>query len=325
MGKKSPKKGSRAFWHRKRAPKLVSRVRSWPSGANAGKGLLGFAAFKAGMTHVLMIDDTESPTKGQEVTHAATILEVPPLFVYAIVAYESTPYGLKAFAQITATNAPKAFSEVLPLAKKTGKTIEEVEKSISRASEVRVLAFTQPEKTGFASKKSKPLEIGVGGANAAEKFAVAREFLGKEVGFSQVFSEGDFVDVIAVTKGKGWQGVVKRFGIALNPRKATKSRRHGGSIGGERQAKVFYTVPRAGQTGFHRRTDFNKRILKISKDASEVSLTGAVSHYGKLRCEFILLEGSVPGSSKRIIRLRKPLFKRVSRKPELKEIVKHQS
>jgi len=322
LGEKAPKRGSRAFWHRKRAPRLVPRIRSWPSGASVGKGLLGFAGFKAGMTHVLMVDDSESPTKGQEVTRAATILEVPPLFVYAVVAYENTPYGLKAFAQVSAPNAPKHFSKVLPIAKKNANSFEEIEKNASRLSEVRVLAFTQPDKAGFGSKKPQLLEIGVGGSNAVEKLAVAREFLGKEVSFNQVFSEGDFVDVIAVTKGKGWQGVVKRFGVALNPRKASKARRHGGSIGGERQAKVFYTVPRAGQTGFHRRTEFNKRILKISKDAGEVSRSGAIAHYGKLRSEFILLEGSIPGSSKRIVRLRKPLFKSVSKKPELKMIIK---
>ncbi len=322
MGKKAPKHGSRAFWRRKRAPKLVPRIRSWPSGGNAGKGLLGFAGFKAGMTHVLMIDDSESPTKGQEVTRAATILEVPPLFVYAVVAYENTPYGLKAFTQVCAPNAPKAFSKVFPLAKKNAKGFKEIEKNVWRLSEARVLAFTQPYKTGFGSKKPQPLEIGVGGSNAAEKLAVARELLGKEVSFNQVFSEGDFVDVVAVTKGKGWQGVVKRFGVALNPRKATKARRHGGSIGSERQAKVFYSVPRAGQTGFHRRAEFNKRILKISKDASEISPSGATAHYGKIRGEFILLEGSIPGPNKRIVRLRKPLFKRSPKKPELKMIIK---
>jgi large subunit ribosomal protein L3 len=140
-----------------------------------------------------------------------------------------------------------------------------------------------------------------------------------------VLKEGALVDAIAVTQGYGWQGVVRRFGVSLGPRKATKSRRHGGSIGPERQAKVSFRVPRAGQTGFHRRTERAKRVMRVLHDAREVSETGAIAHYGMLRGDYVVVEGSLPGSSKRLVVLRKPLRHFADKKPDIKLIVKQKA
>src|SRR3989338_5271204 len=97
MGKRGPGRGSRSYWHRGRAKRITPRIRSWPL---ALSGALGFPAFKAGMTQALVVDDTPSPYKGQEVVWPVTILEVPPIFVYAVTMWEKTPYGLKALAQV---------------------------------------------------------------------------------------------------------------------------------------------------------------------------------------------------------------------------------
>lgn len=317
MGKKGPRRGSLAFWHRKRAPRLVPRIRAWPT----GKGLMGFGGYKAGMTHVLMIEDRESLLKGQEVTRAVTIVETPPIFVYAIAAYKQTVFGLKKAGEIVAANAPKELSRVIPLPKKSKKTIEELEKQAQAGefTEIRVMACTQPRRSGLGKKTPEVFELAVGGKDAAEKIAEAKKFFGKSVSASEVFKEGEFVDVIAVTRGKGWQGVVKRFGVALNPRKATKSRRHGGAIGAERQAKVMYTVPRPGQMGFHRRTDRGKRLLKLTP-ASELGFS--LPHYGPPKTDVIVIEGSIPGPAKRFVFLRKPLVAIHARKPELKQLFK---
>ena len=66
----------------------------------------------------------------------------------------------------------------------------------------------------------------------------------------------------------------------------------------------MFTIPRAGQMGFHQRTEYNKRILKIGENGSEITPEGGFPHYGVVRNEFVLVSGSVPGSVKRLIRMR---------------------
>lgn len=286
-----------------------------------GTGLQGFPAYKAGMTHVLMVDDSDAPTKGQEVTTAATILEAPPLYVYGVVAYERTPLGLQCVGGANAAGAPKQLARSLPLAVKP-KPVDELEKRIiasgQRLAEIRVLAVTQPWKCSVGKKTPEVFEVAVAAPTPQEEFQWAKAALGKELKASEVLQEGEFVDAIAVSKGKGWQGVVKRFGVALGPHKATQSRRTGGSLGGETQGTVMYTVPRPGQMGYHRRTDPNKRVLKLGSDGKEVTPAGGFLHYGVPSAEFILLRGSVPGPAKRMVLLRRSMDFKEPKKPQLK-------
>ncbi|MFA5246411.1 MAG: 50S ribosomal protein L3, partial [Candidatus Micrarchaeia archaeon] len=165
-------------------------------------------------------------------------------------------------------------------------------------------------------------EAPIGGADTKAKIDYAKGILGKELSITDIVSEGEYVDAVAVTIGKGWQGVVKRYGVALNTHKSTKARRHGGSIGPETQAKVMYTIPRAGQMGFHRRVDKAKRIVMISSDAKAILPKDGFIHYGLVKCPYIMVEGSVPGPAKRAILLRKSVLSRTARKPVIKEIGK---
>lgn len=312
-----PVKGSRAFWHRKRAARMMPRLRSW---RGDGKGAVGFVGYKAGMVQLLMIEDSESPLKNQEVTRAATVVEVPPAYVYSVVAYKKTGEGLKVVGEAPALNAPKQLNGAISIAKKSKVKVEDIER-MDGLADVRLMACSEAWKS---SVKKTPdfFELPVAGTNAKEKLDYAKNVLGKEVRFSDVFAEGDYLDVIGVTTGRGWQGVVKRFGVALGPRKATKSRRHGGALGAEKQAKVMYTVPRAGQTGFHRRTERNKRIM-LAGDASkamQVTPKGGFPHFGLIKSDFVVLEGSLPGPAKRVLRLRKSLSRRQQKKPQIKQI-----
>jgi len=308
MGKRGPRRGSVAFWHRARAKRIAPRIRSWN---HQGSGLSAFAGYKAGMTRVMMIGDEGKPFAGQEVSLGATVVEVPPLFVYAVVGYEDSTFGLHKFAEVVALSAPKQLSRTLTVAKKSSQTIEQFS---GRAVAVRLLVCTQPFKTNFGMKSPDCLEVPLRG-DVDSQIEFAKSVLGKEVPVSQVLKAGDYVDAIAVTKGKGWAGVVERMGVSLNPRKATKSRRHGGSIGGETQAKVFYTVPRAGQHGYHRRTDKNKRIISVSSKLGELKIP--FHSYGPVQSEFVLVEGSLPGPAKRLVVLRKSISGRV-REPKFK-------
>ncbi len=290
MGKKGTRRGSLSFWHRARSKRLVARMRFW----NIEKGITSFAGYKAGMTDVVIVDDSESPTKGQEVVRPVTLVEVPPLFVYGVNALKKTIEGLKQVTQATALNAPKQAKRAITIAKNTNglDTLQAKE-----FDELRLLALTQPWKIEL-KKTPELIEIPLAGT-IEEQLEIAKKFFGKEMSVEDVFKQGEFIDVTAVSKGKGWQGVVKRYGVALNPRKATAHRRKGGTLGGETQARIFFSVPRPGQTGFHRRTDFNKRILKISSDSLP-----AFKRYGEVKGTYLMLDGSIPGPAKRLVRFR---------------------
>jgi len=316
MGKiRKPRSGSLAVRPRKRASKQNARIASWPNSEETK--LLGFAGFKAGMTHMTMIDDTPgSPTKGHEISVPVTVVETPPLFVFGLRAYSRGASGLKTFSDVYAKDINIA--EMLNLKKSNyEEALKKIEENVDRVCDVRVLAVTAPYKTGFGRKKPDVVEIAVGGKNAKEKLEFCKGILGKEVRVSDVFAEGERVDVVSVTKGKGWQGAVKRFGVHLQRRKATGRRRHVGTLGPWHPARVMYTTPMAGQMGYHKRTEHNKRILKIAK-GEEVNPKGGFLNYGVVKNECVLVKGSVGGPCKRLVKFRKAM--RITEKPAKPEI-----
>ncbi|MBI2598394.1 MAG: 50S ribosomal protein L3, partial [Candidatus Diapherotrites archaeon] len=130
--------------------------------------------------------------------------------------------------------------------------------------------------------------------------------LGKEIAVDEVFEEKQFVDVKAVDKGKGFEGVVKRFGVKIHRRKA-KKRRIVGSISPWNPSTVMRTVARPGQLGFQSRTELNKSLLKISSEPEFINVPGGFLGYGVVKNQFLLLAGSVPGPAKRGVALRMPI------------------
>ncbi len=306
----APRRGSLAFRPRVRAKSIVARIRSWPEIEGPPK-LLAFAGYKVGMTHVVMIEDwPNAPLYGREVIRPVTIIETPPLFVCAIRAYERTSYGLKTFSEAWCENPPKDLERVFTVPEKFNMDdgISEIESSLDGVSELRLIVCCQPRKAGIHKKKPEVFEVKIGGGSIKEQFEYARKLLGNEISITDVFSEGQYVDVIAVTKGKGFQGVIKRHGVKILPRwhKHRKGHRRIGSIGPAHPG-VMWTIPRAGQLGFHQRTEYNKRILKIGGSGEEINPRGGFPHYGIIRSQYVLLEGSVPGPPKRLIKMRYPI------------------
>ncbi|MDW8084571.1 MAG: 50S ribosomal protein L3, partial [Candidatus Caldarchaeum sp.] len=149
------------------------------------------------------------------------------------------------------------------------------------------------------------LEIKMGGTGPAA-LERALKLLGSELKFSDLFKEGEYVDVVGVTKGKGFQGVVKRYGVSILQRKSRKTRRGVAAIGPWKPHYVMYTVPRSGQMGYHRRTEFNKRILKISSDITSINPSSGWHKFGLIKTDYVVLEGSVPGTPLRPLILRTP-------------------
>ena len=133
---------------------------------------------------------------------------------------------------------------------------------------------------------------------------VAKKILGKDVDIAEALKEGDMVDAIAVTKGFGFQGRIQRHGAKLLSHKNSKRRRNIGTQGPWHPNFIMSQVPGTGQTGFHQRTEFNKRVLKIGENGTEITPAGGFLHYGPVRNKYILIHGSLPGPAKRLIRLR---------------------
>ncbi len=303
-----PRRGSLQFWPRVRARRIYPRIRTWPKVEEPC--FLGFAGYKVGMTHIIAIDNRKySHTRGEKIFIPVTVIETPPIDVIGIRAYKLTPYGLKTIGDVWAENLPKYIEKkIKPRPRNKELSLEKLEKM--EFDEVRVIVSTRPHLTTIGKKKPEVFEIGLGGRDASEKFEFAKKFLGKSIRVSDVFKEGQLVDVFAVTKGKGFQGAVKRFGVKLlsHKTKGESGRRRPGTLGPWTPSKLDYRrglLP--GQVGFHTRCEYNKWIVKIGKDPNEINPPGGWPHYGVVRNDYILLKGSVPGPAKRLIRLRYPV------------------
>jgi len=305
-----PRRGSLAYMPRVRAPRPVAHVRAWP--ADAILRLQGFVGYKAGMTHVFMIDDRKgSLTAGQEIVMPATVIDVPPLVVCAIKLYGQTTRGFNTLMEVWSIELSKDLARVLVVPEKYDqqKALSETEALVKdgKVAEVRLLLHTQPRLSSVPKKKPELVEISVGGPSIVEKWNRSKELLGKQIKVTDVFKEGEFTDVSAITKGKGFQGPVKRWGIKILPRKQDDGARQVGTLGPWKPPRVMWTVPGPGQMGYNQRTDINKRILKLGAKGEEVTPSGGFMRYGPVKGDYVLLAGSIPGPAKRLVHLRRAM------------------
>jgi large subunit ribosomal protein L3 len=297
-----PRRGSLAYSPRKRAKSEIPRIRSWPQ--QGEPEIQGFAGYKAGMTHVIIVDDTpNSPTEGLEISVPVTAVETPPMKIAALRAYQKTSYGKRIELETWASDISGNLAKLRPLPKKGALDAG----SLDGADEIRVLAYTSPAAvSGIPKKVPELMEMPVGGDDVNAAYTYAHGMLGKEIEAVNVFKEGTLIDVAAVTKGKGVQGPVKRWGVTIQDRKAFRGGkgRHIGNLGPWNPARVRWTVPQLGQMGYQQRTEYNKRILKIGSDGTTVTPAGGFIGYGVVKGAYVLLHGSIPGPSKRLIRMR---------------------
>ncbi len=272
-------------------------VRSWAK-TNEAK-LLGFGGYKAGMLHAMVVDNrTNSTTKGESISIPVTVFECPPLKVLSMRFYKKTPYGLKASDSFYAPNLDKDLARKIRLPKKTTKTPENID--LGKYYDITVQLYTCPRASGL-KKKPEIFEVACGGASIKDKFDFAKSLLNREIKVSEVFKAGEQVDTHGVSKGKGYQGPVRRFGISIRSHKSEKTKRGPGSLGawtGNRS----WTVSHAGQMGFHTRTEFNKQLIMVGSNPEFVNPAGGFVRYGKVKNDFVLFKGSVIGPAKRFVR-----------------------
>ena len=104
--------------------------------------------------------------------------------------------------------------------------------------------------------------------------------LGMELKIEDVFNENEFLDVTSISKGKGFQGVVKRHnfsGVGQNTHGQHNRNRAPGSIGaGSTPSRVFKGMRMAGRTGGNKVKIQNLKILKINQKENLIYVGGSV-------------------------------------------------
>lgn len=164
--------------------------------------------------------------------------------------------------------------------------------TIVTAGPVTVTQIKESEKdgydaiqVGFAEKASKNInKPEAGHLKKLGNFRFLREFdkdgdfnIGDVIDVS-AFNEGENVVVSAISKGKGFQGVVKRHGFAGGPKTHGQkhSERKPGSIGSGGIQRVFKGLRMAGRMGSDRITIKNLQIVKIDKENNKIFIKGAI-------------------------------------------------
>merc|ERR1711972_1021253 len=188
---------------------------------------------------------------------------------------------------------------------------------------------TQVSKVKIGQKKAHVKEIQINGGDVAKKVDFVVGLFEQEVKVADVFSQDEMCDVIGVNRGHGFNGVVTRWGCTRLPRKSHRGLRKVACIGSWHPARVQFQVPRSGQLGYGHRTEINKKIYRIGKNAKEdpnsaqtendltekgITPLGGFAHYGEVTQDWVMVKGCVMGSKKRLITMRKSLLPQVSRK-----------
>jgi large subunit ribosomal protein L3 len=297
---------------RSRAASEVPRIRSWPDD-DGSPALQGFAGYKAGMTHVVMVnDESNSPREGMEESVPVTVVETPPMRAVALRAYEETPYGKKPTTEVWTGEFHEELDRTLDLpAEETfDDDADELRSQIDdgRVDDLRVVTHTVPsELANVPKKKPDVMETRVGGGSLDERADFALELVGDggEHSVEDVFRPGEYLDVSGITKGKGTQGPVKRWGVQKRKGKHARQgwRRRIGNLGPWNPSRVRSTVPQQGQTGYHQRTELNKRLIDVG-DGAEASVEGGFVGHGEVDGPYSLVKGSLPGPDKRLLRFR---------------------
>jgi len=283
--RKSPRKGSLQYWPRKRASKLLPRV-NWKA-INSDKPLKGFICYKCGMASVLVKDNTpDSMTKGKDIVIPATILECPSMRIFSVRFYKNN----KVAKDVLAENLDKELKRKVKLPK----TSKKLEEKAEDYEDVSVIAYSQVKKSGL-KKKPDMVELGLKGS-VEEKLNFVKENLNKDLSVVDFFENGELIDLRGLTKGKGFSGPVKRFGIKLRQSKSEKGIRKVGSIGPWHPARVTFRVPMAGQLGMFTRVTYNNKIVGIGKAEDKFK---NIKNYGDVKTDYVLVRGSIQGPSKR--------------------------
>jgi len=341
----APRSGSLAFLPRKRSRRHRGKIKSFPADDDSKDcHLTGFISYKAGTTHTMReLTKPGSKAHQKDIVECVTILECPKMVGIGMVGYQRTPNGLRAVTTVWADNIEdearrrfyknwykskkKAFKKHMERAK-DGSAARDAKKEmiVKQCQVVRLIAHSKMKDLNTRQKKAHVMEIQINGGKVADKVAFCEGKFEKTIAVSEVFNQDDVIDTIAVTKGRGTEGVTTRWGVTRLPRKTHRGLRKVACIGAWHPARVSYSVARVGQNGYHHRTEIHKKIYMMGEaatddqgkprmnamteaDPTEKQITplGGIPRYGIVTGDFLIIKGSVPGCKKRPVTLRKTL------------------
>lgn len=314
-----------AFYPRSRARSLESRVRNWPELVSEKPRLVGFAGFKVANLNVMTLDDREkTPNFGKNLLNRSTLIATPPIKIIGIRGYKESVVGKHAVFDFFTKETDKDSKRKAPFTNKNA-SIESIDSFLDKVSDIQAVVSIHSAAVSLPQKKPFVWEMPISAKDTRSKLKFAKENLGKEFTVKDVFQAGQFIDVSAITRGKGVEGPITRFGVKRKQHKSRKSVRAVGTLGPISPAVVMYTVPRQGQRGFHQRTEYNKRILLISNNQKDetVNPRGGFNHFGRVNGDYVILRGSVPGVPKRLIKMRMAIRKRQKKilEPKIIEVI----
>jgi len=339
-----PRHGSLGFLPKKRTKHHFGKIKSFPKDDPKKEcHLTGFMGYKAGMTHIVRnVDKPGSKIHQKDCVEAVTILECPPLIACGFVGYVETPRGLRALTTVWAgslseelrrrfykswyKSKKKAFTKYLAKYKDNKEMEAEMERAKQYCQVIRLICHTQISKIRIGQRKAHVKEIQINGGSVGDKVDFCKGLFEKEIKVDSVFQQSEMIDVIGVTKGRGVDGVVTRWGVTRLPRKTHRGLRKVACIGAWHPARVQFQVPRAGQNGYHHRTEINKKIYRVGKgddtnsastsnDLTEKAITplGGFPHYGVINEDWLMIKGGVVGTKRRPLALRKSLLTQTKR------------
>jgi len=350
---RAPRHGSMAFTPKKRIAQHRPKIKAFPKDdPKKPIHLTAFPCYKAGMTHITRISNKKgSKSNKKEVLEAVTVLECPPVVVVGVAGYIETPTGPRClrtiFAEHLGEECRRRFYKNWHRSKKRafihsskrwqdrlGKLSirNDIAKMKRYCTTIRVVVHTQQKMLKKRQKKADIMEVQVNGGTVAEKVDWAVKHLEKQIPVADVFAMNEMIDVIGASKGHGRKGVTARWHCKKLPRKTHKGLRKVACIGAWHPSRIQTTVARAGQKGYHHRTDVNKKIYRVGKaqhakdgklikntgstdyDLTEKSINpmGGFPHYGLVVNDFIMIKGSCVGSKNRVLVMRKSLIERAS-------------
>jgi large subunit ribosomal protein L3e len=337
-----PRHGSLGFLPKKRTRHHFGKLKAFPKDDESKPcHLTAFMGFKAGMTHIVrQVAKAGSKLNEKDVVEAVSIVECPPLYAIGLVGYIDTPRGKRALTTVFAghlndevkrrfyknwyKSKKKAFTKYQKNYQE-GDRQKELDRIKKYCTSVRLIVHTQLPK-GLGQKKAHVKEIQINGGDISKKVDYGKGLFEAKINVDDVFSQDEMIDVIGVTRGRGTDGVVTRWGVTRLPRKTHRGLRKVACIGAWHPARVQFQVPRAGQNGYHHRVEINKKIYRIGKkevefdantaaDLTEKSITpmGGFPHYGIVKDDWLMIKGGVVGTKRRPLTLRKTLLPQVKR------------
>lgn len=326
MGKKSkPKAGSMAYYPRVRAKSMIPKFNSLTMPKEDGVKVLNFYGYKVGMLHVMGINKHKgSPFNNQKVAISSTLVEFPPITVFGLRFYGGrVKKAMKDF--VFTSKSGKFLSKRLSgitKAKEKGDLLKNAldffETNKGKIKNLVLIAQTHPEKTTIGKKSPEVIELHLSG-KPEDQIDFFKEKLGKDLEFNDFGKEDLYVDIKGITIGKGFQGVVKRFGIKRRHHKSEKGVRKIGATGPWHPPLIMSTVPRAGQMGCHNRVQANQKVLKIL-EPKDVAKKAGWEDYGVVKNKAVIFTGSLPGPVKRLLAFRFAGRKHKDVKTDISEI-----